>query len=63
MDRVHDGLAERFGIVVLGVVPKDGAIEFGQTSSRDLEAGDILLTFGDEESIDRAATAISVTAE
>ncbi|MDH3603590.1 MAG: NAD-binding protein [Candidatus Tectomicrobia bacterium] len=57
------GLAECFGVVVLGVVPKDGLIEFGQTSSRALEAGDILLTFGDEESIGRVAMAISEARE
>lgn len=56
------GLAERFGVVVLGVVSPDGSIEFGQTSCRALEAGDILLTFGEADSIDRMAMAISVAA-
>lgn len=54
-------LGERFGVVVLGVVPQEGSIEFGQTSARALEAGDILLIFGDEESISRLATEISVS--
>jgi len=55
-------LGRRFGVVILGVTPEGGSMEIGATLQRTMKEGDVLLAFGDEESLDKLAAAASQAA-